>query len=347
MIGTKPRPPASRPLGPPSTFLTHCICGQAITGSRQPECQVLTCPKCQNAVFVLADSPLAPIGHSAEKSPASSSHAKNRSPVEDFDPVRRRRRERAKRRLARRRLRKSWQRWTAPFRSLRVFFRIPALVTIGLATVLIWTGQSQFLAYRERRLAERIEQAGRDGLEKVEQGDFEHADRVFEPIRERLDLSNDSLEAYAVAAREAHVLANLLLDSIDRKITFVAQEKESRRESLLGQGILFDGEVLFKDGRAILDARVFVHDRPVQVRLGSLDQARQAGITEPGRYFFASTLQSLSADGSDWQLQLNPDHLIAIVHPSLLTPLGLADERDLVDLIEKQRRARETKGVAP
>ncbi len=158
------------------------------------------------------------------------------------------------------------------------------MVSIVLVGILFWTAKSQWHVYQERRQAEKIEQAGRDGIEAIERGDFERADRFFEPVRQLLDINaSGDQQRYAVAARESHILANLLLDSIDRKLTMAAEANERDRPSLLGQGVLFDGDVLFSDaGESTLDVRLFVNDRPVRVLLGSKGDLRGAGSTERG-----------------------------------------------------------------
>jgi hypothetical protein len=225
---------------------------------------------------------------------------------------------------------------------------LPVLVTMGLLATLVWTGQTQLQSFRERRVAELMEQAGRAGLEAVEQGDFERADRLFDPIREQLTLSDRRYESYAVSAREAGVMANLLLDTIDRTMTFVAQATPTHRASMLGQGVVIEGDVEFTAaGTAVLATRFFVNDRPVRIVLGSLEQAKLAGVTGPGRYLLGSRLASLTQVGSEWNLSLDPMQTIAIVHSSVLGPLGLADDKELLEMIDQQRRQRaESSGVS-
>jgi hypothetical protein len=224
-------------------------------------------------------------------------------------------------------------------------------VSIVLLAILFWTARSQWQVYRERRQIEKIEQAGHDGLEAIERGDFERADRLFEPIRHLLNINAPGDEQhYAVAARESHILANLLLDSIDRKMTLVAEANERDRASLLGQGVLFDGIVLLPEvGDASLDGRLFVNDRPVQVLLGSKDELRSAGINEQGRYLLGVKLRSLERFGEEWILRVDPASTIAITSESALPVLGLGDAPDLLEIVRQQNawRKKRVEGARP
>jgi hypothetical protein len=224
-------------------------------------------------------------------------------------------------------------------------------VAIALLAILFWTAQSQWKVYRQQRHAEKIEQAGRDGIEAIQRGDFERADRLFEPVRHLLDINAPGdQQQYAVAARESHILANLLLDSIDRKMTLVAEANEKDRASLLGQGVLFDGVVLFADsGDATLDVRLFVNDRPVRVLLGSKEALREAGIDQKGRYLLGTKLRSLERSGEEWILRVDPAGTIAITRESALSPLGLGDDPELLEIIRQQQalRKKRIEGASP
>jgi hypothetical protein len=261
-----------------------------------------------------------------------------------MDPQRQERRRQAKRRYRRRLWRRRWQRLTQPLRWLRSLATVPVLVAIGLVSVLVWTGERQLRHFRDRQQAEQRERLGREGLDAVERGDFERADRIFEPIRATLDITSTGQGgAYAAAAREANVLANMLLDPLDRTLALVAKAPAADRAQRLGQGVVWESALIFTEqGEVELDTRAFVHERPVRIRLGSVEQARNAGIDRPGRWLIGGRLGSLQLEQNEWVLRVDPSTLIPLWHEQALEVLGLSEDAELRQQLSQQRQQRTT-----
>jgi hypothetical protein len=299
-------------------FEVACACGQAVRGARKRRHQVLPCPRCGGAVFVLPRSPWPPVADTAA-APASAPAAAARSP------------------------------WLMPAVAGAVCLAV-LLVLFLLALPLLSRhppqGQSEELSP-----AQRLAAATDAGQRALADGNYRLALREFNAAVDLRD-RHPGLLAPAEARRltqwqrQSDLLARLLSRSLQEIVQEAALLRDPDEwqakftDDYRGRSVVFD-DVVRRDagGRPALSTyAVVVNKETVRLALEDVQLLQTLPLQPPARLLFGARLAGCAREeGGGWVIHFEADSGVLLTDPGAAAscspaPLG----RELEEVLRRQ-----------
>lgn len=334
-----------RPTANPP-FALDCPAGHTVRGVRLSRSQRVPCPECGRTVFVFPASPFPP------PSPPAPSRAERKAAKTRARLPRVRVRLRRSRRTAVAKLRRGAFRLVPP----RRWFTLRRLVPLGVLLLLAFTVVMTARSKHRGSLRNDFETSFEQGIDALEQGDFEAAAEQLGAAAQavsRLGLSPDESHGAVHAAREAALCRDLSPSRLDQIARQAAEDTALRgRESwersfgtlYEGQSIVFDGLVFpktFPDRvRYDLDFLLVQDGRRFELDARDLALLIELAPPSPQRVVFGARLAAVepSSSADRWQIGLAPDSGVLFTRPELLKQLGWKIDDELKSVVEAQRK---------
>ena len=321
---------ASQPAAP-TPFTVRCLCGESIDGYRKADYQILTCPSCGSAVYILGESPL--ISPDPPRVVVTPPQEKSTTRT-----LVRRRSLRGRWRLAQQRITRSRRQWGL---RLKRWFAVRNLILVGVVGLVVFTVIRQIQLRSDRLGREEIQRLSKEGMLALEKGEMAEADQLLHralQLMNRTKPFDPEWKPFEHAAIEAEAAARLLGEPLDTTLTFIAEDLKGRQNFIASKGIVFDTLVTPRDdGGFTADAVAFVKDEPVSILFAKPTRADASAFNTPTRVFILARMSSLTHDAEGWHLNFVPGSAALITQPAILDYLGLGNDPELRELVKRQR----------
>jgi hypothetical protein len=303
-----------------------CACGHVVRGQRQERHQVVRCPSCRQAVFVLPLSPL-PRWSSAEVPAASGIVARFHRPPSP------------------------WLFWVGPV--------IAGLITVLVVLVVIVAVVSYLRPPHGPTVApgksESVDKHVADGRAALAAGKFRTASNELQsawtlleqqPERQRGAFGRDVSQLL----RQADVLRRLLREPLGDILQTAATQDEKEWEAQFadryrGQAVVFDADVFREGGNQFrLDFEVRAGAGPARVDVNDLKVLAALPRNRPPRLLFGACLDRIArGDNGVWVIHFDPNSGVLLTDPGAVAaccppPLDDADRDQRNALVQRQQQ---------
>jgi len=329
-------PPIKAALTP---FRVLCRCGHPSEGLRQPRRQILTCPKCQRRVFILPASPWTHLPLEPQKQPAANDIA-GPSPAATFRIVRN---EPPSAPAGERKL------WRQPVRAAVITLLLAVIAVIAIL-LLLETSTNRTRTHTIRDQVTKARQA-------LERGDLTAAHASLSSANhelERLPKGFPQKEAAEILRlhRQVELVAGLSTPSLEELIAIAKQMPAEKwgahfAQNYAGKAVVFDAVVFpEKDHRVRLDYELMVAGGEAGIELNNIEEftAWVSPNQDAQRWVFGVRLANIdlkmTADNREalWLVHFQPESMELITEPALLQFLELMHQRDIQDVLARQRK---------
>jgi len=332
MAGAKNKPIADKPVpalpAVPLPYIITCTCGQVHQGTRGEAHQVLSCTPCGRSLFVLPASPW----------PASESELARLTVVR-----------RAGSKAPPGKAPASRSAWLQP-----VVAGLATLALLASGFVVFWSLLPQKRPTSRSADVRRQVAAARDA---IRQKNFGQALVMLDALRPDLehppgDLSSAEVQQLQQLHRQVDLVAGLLSNPLEELLSEAHQLPSERwasrfASSFAGRGVVFDALIEPDDGPGdsrldyVLEARRI----PGRIALSDFQQARSLfRSAEARRWVFGGKLASMRLEADprkppgQWVVRFAPTSLVLLTEPAILQALGLVEDREWPEILERQQR---------
>jgi len=306
------RPPA----GPPVPFEVVCPCGQVQRGLRTARAQIIRCPGCGEAVFLLPRSPLPPPPDEAVAA-AEAESKRGRSP------------------------------WLLPLAAA-----VGTLVAVVMLYIVLFSSWLRPSAAPDEPTAnsEALPRGNNEaGRRLLQEGNFREA-------LKQLDAAGASRDpALRQLYRQADLLARLLhqpLEEIVQQGQMLGRpgEWQEQFKDYKGRAVLFD-DVVRRDENGQFHLSVYevlAGDEKATVRL-DLELLRHLPLDQPRRLLFGARLASVQReDGGFWVIRFEPDSGVLLTDEGAAAACGVGPlDAGLRHVVQWQADWLRQPGVSP
>ena len=306
----------------PMPYRVACRCGHVLEGMRQLRRQILTCPKCSSRVFVLPASPWPRQYEGEAVVPASKA---SRSSTEDG------------------------RIWRQPIRA--------AIITVLLMGLIVIAVLLHLESSDNRTRSQLIRDRTSDGRKALESGSLADAFAALSTATaelQRLPKNFPHKEAAEIQRlhRQVALIHTLMEQSLEEVI---AEAKQARveewvsrfAEKYAGRAIVFDA-YLFPDNKQHVRLDYLVEVEGIAARLELQDFEELETWVSPNqegqRWIFGLRLASIKLNTTPahpqglWTVYFDKESIALVTEPSLLRFLDLSDQRELRNVLDRQRR---------
>jgi hypothetical protein len=302
---------ASRPPELPVPFTVTCASGHVVRGFRQRRHQVVRCRECGESLFVLPRSPF-PSLQQADGSPSPSARA-------------------------------------SPWRRPLLAAALTVIVVAGALTVFFT------VLTRKGATPQEIEARIAAGQQAISEGKMHRAAQEFDVAQQLLSQDPNSLSAARTRElrqlqRQAHVLTDLLSESLDELLLRASRSQEDEWQAQFQQryrgagkanAVIFDVQVR-RDG-----AGQFQHDwhlqagvEPARLEISDLKILHGLPLQQPQRLLFGARLDHVMREQNGvWVVRFDPDSGVLLTDEQAARaccPPSM--DKELPGLLEQQRK---------
>jgi hypothetical protein len=332
MAGAKHKPIADKPAlalpAVPLPFVITCTCGQVHQGTRGEAHQVLSCTPCGRSLFVLPASPwpaseselarLTVVRLAGSKAPPGKASASRSA-------------------------------WLQP-----VVAGLATLALLASGFVVFWSLLPQKRPTSRSAEVRRQAAAARDA---IRQRNFGHALATLDALRPDLehppgDLSSAEVQQLLQLHRQVDLVAGLLSIPLEELLVEAHQLPTERwasrfASSFAGRGVVFDALIEHDNdlGDSRLDYVLEAQRIPGRIALSDFQRARSLfRSAEPRRWVSGGKLASMRMEADarkppgQWVVRFAPTSLVLLTEPAILQALGLAEDREWPEILDRQQR---------